>query len=214
MFTGIVTELGQIKQLQSMGSTARMWIAAPKTCADAQTGDSICVNGVCLTAETIDGDVFQAGLSSETLARTTFETQGAGTNVNIEPALRPQDRLGGHIVAGHVDGVGQIVSLNAEGEFWNLVFSFPESLAPYMAEKGSVAIDGISLTLTFVRDSQAGVAVVPFTYEQTILHTRTAGDAIHLEADVIARYVERMLHYGKAKPGLTMETLKQYGYSV
>lgn len=214
MFTGIIQELGRIDSITPQETTARIRIHAPKLCADAQPGDSIACNGVCLTAAVIDGNDFEADLSSETMKRTLFNDMQAGAIVNLEPALRPTDRMGGHIVSGHVDGAGRIISLAPEGEFWNLIFEFPADLAPYIAEKGSISIDGVSLTITFVKETKAGVAVVPFTYENTNLRSKSDGAAIHLEVDLLARYVERLLKtkdeaYGT---GLTMDTLNQHGF--
>lgn len=214
MFTGIIQEVGRIASLTPHETTARMRIHAPKICRDAQLGDSIACNGVCLTASLIDGEHFEADVSSETLSRTMFKEIQTGDLVNIEPALRPMDRMGGHIVSGHVDGVGNIISLAPEGEFWNLIFSFPADLARYIAEKGSITIDGISLTVTFIEEQRAGVALVPFTIEKTNLSTKREGDRIHLEVDMLARYVERLLidkdkAYGT---GLTMDTLRDNGF--
>ncbi|MDP8245141.1 MAG: riboflavin synthase [Candidatus Hinthialibacter antarcticus] len=214
MFTGIIQELGRIESLTPLDSTARIRIHAPLICQDAQLGDSIASNGVCLTAAKIENGSFEADLSSETLNRTTFKDIQTGAIVNLEPALRPTDRMGGHIVSGHVDGVGRIISLTPEGDFWNLIFSFPADLSRYIAEKGSITIDGASLTVTFVEEDRAGVALVPFTIEKTNLSTKREGDRIHLEVDMLARYVERLLAnqdkaYGS---GLTMDTLKDNGF--
>lgn len=214
MFTGIIQELGRIQSLTPLDSTARIRIHAPLICHDAQLGDSIACNGVCLTAAKIEDGSFEADLSSETLNRTVLKDIQTGHIVNLEPALRPTDRMGGHIVSGHVDGVGRIISLTPEGEFWNLIFQFPSDLAPYITEKGSIAIDGVSLTLAFVEDNRAGVALVPFTIEKTNLSVKREGDPIHIEVDMLARYVERLLitqdkAYGS---GLTMDTLKENGF--
>lgn len=215
MFTGIIQEVGKLVDFRREGSTARLRIAAQVTCRDAQPGDSICTNGVCLTAEHIESGQFVAGLSSETLKRTTFADLAVGSALNIEPSLRPMDRMGGHIVAGHVDGIGEIVSLTEEGEFWNLVLSFPDNLARFIAEKGSVAIDGISLTVTYVEDLQAGIAVVPYTLQETNLAHQNARNRVNLEVDLLARYVDRLLQAGRGSDGhggLTAEQLKRYGY--
>ncbi|MBZ0257384.1 riboflavin synthase [bacterium] len=214
MFTGIIQEVGRIASLTPLDSTARIRIEAPKICEDAQLGDSIACNGVCLTASLIEEGCFEADLSSETLQRTTFRDAQSGNIVNLEPALRPIDRMGGHIVSGHVDGVGRILSLAPEGDFWNLIFSFPTELSKYIAEKGSITIDGASLTVTFVEESRAGVALVPFTIEKTNLSAKREGDRVHIEVDMLARYVERLLSnqdkaYGT---GLTMDTLKDNGF--
>lgn len=215
MFTGIIQEVGRIQSITRHGDTARIRIHAPHVSRDAALGDSICSNGVCLTAAAIDNECFEADLSSETMRRSAFASAQAGDAVNLEPSLTPTSRMGGHIVAGHVDGAGSIESLTEEGEFWNLIFRFPPELGRYIAEKGSIAIDGISLTVTFVEESRAGVALVPFTIEHTSLKDKGAGDPVNLEADVIARYVERLISgasqaYGS---GLTLDKLRDYGFT-
>lgn len=214
MFTGIIQEVGRLRERVSQGVNARVRVEAPSVCADARAGDSIAVNGVCLTVETIQNNSFFAGLSSETLRRTTLGRLPLNTCLNIEPALRPTDRMGGHIVAGHVDGVGEIAELRPEGDFWNLVFRFPPELGRYIAEKGSIALDGISLTLTFVERDRAGIALAPFSVEHTNLREKRPGDAINLEVDLVARYLERLLHANESPSGgLTLEKLNHYGYA-
>ena len=213
MFTGIIREVGTIVSFQRQGETAVLEVNAPQTCAQAAAGDSLCVNGVCLTVVSRTPQSFRADLSNETLSRTTFSTARAGMLVNIEPALRAQDPLGGHLVAGHVDGVGIIDSMESRGEFTDLVVQFPATLAPYLAEKGSVSLEGISLTVAWVDEERLGAALIPYTLQNTNLRSKQPRDSVNLEVDLLARYVERLLKYNKEeRSGLTAEKLKDYGF--
>lgn len=212
MFTGIIQETGLVQQVRHHGNNAEVLIQAPLACEDAQVGDSICTNGVCLTAVSITGDTFQADVSQETLIRSTLQSIQPGEHVNIEASLRPHDRMGGHIVSGHVDGIGSIVSMEDLGEFINMTVQYPKPLAAFIAEKGSVSIDGISLTVTGVTDETFGVALVPWTIQHTNLKYKNSGSQVNLEVDVIARYVQRMLQVGSPGQGVTMDTLKEYGF--
>ena len=214
MFTGIIQEVGILSNLLRQGSSAQVIITAPRISADAALGDSLCVNGTCLTVARRDGERFTADLSSETLQRTTFAFARAGDLVNVEPALRPMDRLGGHIVSGHVDDIGYIEEIRGEGEFWRLNVRFPARLAPYIAEKGSLAVEGVSLTVASVAGDTAGFAVIPFTLQNTNLRAKRTGDAVNLEVDLLARYVERLLSTGTAASGggLSVGKLRKYGY--
>ncbi len=214
MFTGIVQEVGSIIEINHQGNTGRILIGAPQTIEDAGLGDSICVNGTCLTVTSMSGGQFWADLSSETMSRTTFAAAKPGDPVNIEPSLRPIDRMGGHIVAGHVDGVGTLQALIERGEFWDMEIEFPQSLAPYIAEKGSIAVDGISLTIARVQENTAAMAIVPHTIQNTTLETKHPGAPVNLEADLIARYIERLQQFNPQdkKPILTKERLLELGY--
>lgn len=216
MFTGIIKEVGSVLSFQPRGGTADIEIGAPETLLDAEPGDSICVNGICLTAARIAGNAFLANVSGETLRRTTLQHLRPGEEVNIEPSLTPASRMGGHIVAGHVDGVGEIVRIGEREDYADIAVRFPEPLAPYIAEKGSIAIDGISLTVTGVSNGEFGVAVVPFTLRHTNLRAKSPGSKVNLEADVVARYVERLMKYNNQLPagGLTPEKLREYGYGT
>ncbi len=215
MFTGIIQEIGTLNTIQIQGGTAIIQITAPKICADAALGDSICVNGVCLTVSTIEGNTFKADISSETLSRTAFHYAQSSEPVNLEPALRPTDRLGGHIVSGHVDGVGWIDTLEEQSQFSRLVVQFPANLGPFIAEKGSISVDGVSLTVAGLEGEYATIALVPFTIQNTVFKVKQAGAAVNLEVDILARYVERLLAFGEGKngSGLTLEKLQQYGYT-
>jgi riboflavin synthase len=206
MFTGIVEELGTVEALDLLpGDAARLTIRGPKVVEDARHGDSIAVNGCCLTVvETGDG-TFTADVMRETLRRTSLGSADKGSRVNLERAVTAHARLGGHIVQGHVDGVGTIAS-RQPAEHWEdvRIAAAPEILR-YVAEKGSIAIDGVSLTVTDVDDATGtfGVSLIPTTLELTVLGRNQVGDLVNLEVDVIAKYVERLLAAGATTPGDT-----------
>ncbi len=191
MFTGLIEGLGEVLQ-----SGARLRVLAPWIAEGAKEGDSICVNGVCLTALEIADGAFSADLAPETLARTGLSSLKAGDMVNLERSLLPTTRLGGHILQGHVDGVGSIVELKeVGGGNWWLTIEVPAELERYLVFKGSIAIDGISLTIANVEGRRVGVTIIPHTWTHTNLHRRMAGDSVNLETDVIAKYVEKMLSH-------------------
>ncbi len=208
MFTGIVEELGRVVRLETVEDCARMTIEAPTVTQDASLGDSISVNGCCLTVAAMHGSAFTADLMAETLTRTTLGSQAPGDPVNLERALRATDRLGGHIVQGHVDATAEVLSRH-HGEHWDLLrVSLPREIAHYVAVKGSVALDGVSLTVVDVEDGQhdapdvspepgAGaslsVGLIPETLRRTTLGTRRPGERVNLEVDVMAKYAERLL---------------------
>lgn len=193
MFTGIIETLGTLIAAETMGGDTRMRISAPGYLADTRIGDSIAVNGVCLTAIRIDGDVFEADLSIETLSATTAGRWQAGDPLNLEKALTPAKPLGGHLVSGHVDGVGILLDVREDARSWRLQFEAPAGLARYIARKGSITIDGISLTVNEVDGARFGVNIIPQTWTHTTLGRRRPGDPVNLEVDLIARYLERLL---------------------
>ncbi|MFA7323937.1 MAG: riboflavin synthase [Candidatus Nanopelagicales bacterium] len=193
MFTGIVEERGQIVSVTPLGDSARLVIRAAIALSDAQLGDSIAVNGVCLTVAERDSDTFTADVMAETLARTSLGSAKPGSDVNLERAMPANGRLGGHLVQGHVDGTGHIAAI-APAEHWTVVrIAIPEHLSRYIAEKGSITIDGVSLTVVSVDDSSFAVSLIPTTLRDTTLGEREVGDIVNLEIDVIAKYVERLL---------------------
>ncbi len=193
MFTGIIEELGSVGSLTPHEGGARITVSAAIVTSDAKDGDSIAVNGVCLTALAITPRSFSADLSQETLDRSTLGNLKVGTRVNLERAVTPSTRLGGHIVQGHVDGRGDLVSAIEHGESWTVRIGYPSHLARYLVHKGSVAVEGISLTIAVLTDEHFDIAVIPKTWELTNLSTLTPGDPVNLEVDVIAKYVERMM---------------------
>lgn len=194
MFTGIIETLGVIAESAAVGGDRRMLITAPAGYLDgANLGDSIAVNGACLTAVEFRQHGFVADLSAETLKATTAQHWTAGQPVNLERALTPSKPLGGHLVSGHVDGVGRLLKKFEEARSWRMSFEAPPALSRYVARKGSVCIDGVSLTVNEVSGSTFGVNIVPHTMAHTTLGRLLEGDAVNLEVDQIARYLERLL---------------------
>ncbi|WP_182879090.1 MULTISPECIES: riboflavin synthase [unclassified Microbispora] len=192
MFTGIVEELGEVVALESLGDSARLTVRGPVVTGDARHGDSIAVDGVCLTVAGAEGDSFAADVMKETLARSALGALRPGSRVNLERAVRADQRLGGHIVQGHVDGTGEVLS-REPGEHWEVVrISLPAGLARYVVEKGSIAVDGVSLTVAAVSDDSFAVSLIPTTLELTTLGRKQPGEPVNLEVDVIAKYVEKL----------------------
>jgi len=193
MFSGIVADVGLIKLAQDRDGGLRLTVTTEALgMDDVQIGDSIAVNGVCLTVVKVEGNDFSVEVSRETINCTAgLEKQGG--HVNLEKALRLSDRLGGHMVSGHVDGVGEVIAFNDIGESWRLVVSAPHELAKYIAMKGSITINGVSLTVNQVAGSKFEVNLIPHTLEVTTLNELKVGSRVNLEIDLIARYVERML---------------------
>ena len=193
MFTGIVEELGSVAALTRLGDSARLTLRGPLVTSDARPGDSIAVNGVCLTVVEIDDDTFAADVMAESLDRSSLGALQFGAPVNLERAATLATRLGGHLVQGHVDGVGVILT-REPGEHWELVrFSLPDGLDRYVVEKGSITVDGISLTVVDVDTASFSVSLIPATLKATTLGQKLPGDPVNLEVDVMAKYVEKLL---------------------
>ena len=199
MFTGIIEEVGEIAGIESNDSSGEfrtLRVKAGGILEGVTAGASIAVNGVCLTVRKYDQGSFTADLSRETLDRTSLKDLDAGSIVNLERPMRADGRFGGHMVQGHVDGVGMIREFSRDGDNWNLSIEFPAAALRYIVEKGSIAIDGISLTVAAIKPPTLDIAIIPHTFENTNLKRAAAGDAVNLEFDVIAKYVERMLNRG------------------
>ncbi|MCC6301550.1 MAG: riboflavin synthase [Gammaproteobacteria bacterium] len=214
MFTGIVLGRGAVRALERRGEDMRLGIdGAGLDLADLRAGDSVAVNGVCLTALAPGGNAFSADVSLETLARTTLSDLRAGAGVNLELALLPTTRLGGHLVSGHVDGVGRVVDLGEAGRSRRLRIEVPAGLARYLAAKGSICVDGVSLTVNAVAGAEFEVNVIPHTLEQTVIGAYRRGTRVNLEVDLVARYIESLLA-GRAAPaaGISREFLEQHGF--
>ena len=204
MFTGIVEELGRVVRLETVEDSARLTVEAPTVTQDVNLGDSVSVNGCCLTVTAVHGSTFTADLMAETLTRTTLGSQAPGDPVNLERALRASDRLGGHIVQGHVDATAEVLD-HHRGEHWDLLrIGLPQEIARYVAVKGSVALDGVSLTVVDVvhasdvtpvpgAGASLSVGLIPETLRRTTLGTRRPGERVNLEVDVMAKYAERLL---------------------
>ncbi|RHW19954.1 riboflavin synthase [Pseudomonas jilinensis] len=219
MFTGIIEAVGRIQSMQPRGGDVRVYVKTGKLdMADVKLGDSIAVNGVCLTAVELPGDGFWADVSQETIRRTAFTTLKEGSRVNLEKALTPASRLGGHLVSGHVDGVGKVLSMHEDARSWHFRIEAPAALAKYIAEKGSITVDGTSLTVNAVDGAVFHLNIVPHTLQETIMGDYRPGHPVNLEVDVIARYLERLLLGDKAAEpgagdgGLSLAFLAENGY--
>ena len=213
MFTGIIEEVGRVERIVPAGSGARVEVAARAILEGTREGDSIATDGVCLTATRLTGSGFEADCSAETMRRTSLGSWRAGTEVNLERAMRLGDRLGGHLVQGHVEGVGRLAGRRPEGESEMLRFEYPPELGRYMILKGSIAVGGISLTIATLDDAGFEVAVIPVTLERTTLGRMEIGTPVNLETDLIAKYVERLVRADASRPApLTVEGLKEMGY--
>jgi riboflavin synthase len=214
VFTGIIEELGKIQTLEKRGNGARIKISAKIVTKDSLEGDSIAVNGVCLTALDIKPDSFAADVSQETLNRSTLGNLQTSSVVNLERAVTPSTRLGGHIVQGHVDARGKFIEAIQNGDFWRVRINFPREIGQYLVYKGSISVEGISLTIADLTDDQFEIAVIPKTWELTNLSALKPGDEVNLETDVIAKYVERIMLYREQKAeGITIEKLKNLGFA-
>jgi riboflavin synthase len=218
MFTGIVEELGRVRSIERRGEGVRMTVEARVVTEGACEGESIAVNGVCLTALDVRRDSFAADGSRETLQRSTLGSLRPGSPVNLERAVTPSTRLGGHIVQGHVDARGRFLSAEEHGGSWTVRIAYPPEVARYLVFKGSVAVEGISLTVAGLREEYFEVAIIPKTWAVTNLSTLRAGDSVNLEADIIAKYVERILSFDARRgvqtdaPGLTLDKLAELGF--
>lgn len=215
MFTGLIEEIGRVQQARRQGGITTLAIAGQATTSPLAIGDSIAVEGTCLTVTRMEQALFEADLSEETLARTTLGELQGGDPVNLERPCRPTDRLGGHFVTGHIDGVGTIREIRETGGIWWFSISYPEALRPLLVEKGSVALDGISLTVASLNDLAFGVAIIPHTYHHTSLGAKQVGRRVNLETDLLGKYVVRYLEglgSSTRKTALTESRLRELGY--
>lgn len=218
MFTGIIQSIGEVAALEPRGGDMRLRVRSGKLdLGDVALGDSIAVNGVCLTAVALPGDGFWADVSGETLACTAFSELRVGDRVNLEKALTPSSRLGGHLVSGHVDGVGSVVSRREDGRSVRFRIAAPPELARYIAAKGSICVEGISLTVNEVRGAEFELNIVPHTLQETTMAGFEKGRRVNLEVDLIARYLERLLLGERAAEpeqggGITLDFLAAHGF--
>ncbi|HAO23669.1 MULTISPECIES: riboflavin synthase [unclassified Methylophaga] len=211
MFTGIIAAVGQLKSLQSVGGDIRLHIDTAKLdLNDVKLGDSIAVNGVCLTVVEMAAKSLQFDVSQETLQRTSLGQLKTGSEANLEKALAVGDRLGGHMVSGHVDGLGEVISKTASARSWQYKIKVPAELERYIAEKGSITIDGVSLTVNGVFEGGFDINIIPHTLEETIIKHYQTGTKVNLEVDLIARYLERLLP--QADSTISRDFLTQHGY--
>ena len=219
MFTGLIQAIGAIERIEASGVNRRLWIGRPSDGFDTLVlGESVAVDGACLTVETLVDRTVGLFASAETLDRTTLGRRRVGDSVNLERSLALGDRLGGHLVLGHVDGVGQLVAARRRGEDFWCEFDIPEPRwRPCLVEKGSVAVDGVSLTVASLEGDRFGVAVIPFTWQHTTLNARRPGDPVNLEFDLIGKYIVRWLETRGQRgvspsSGVTLESLRQAGF--
>ncbi len=212
MFTGIVEEMGNVKALRRDASAAHITISASAVLGNTALGDSISVNGVCLTVVNIGKNDFSADVAVETLKVTNLGDLKIGEKVNLERALQFSARIGGHLVSGHVDAVGHIREKREEGNGWRIFIDAPETLLRYVIKKGSISIDGISLTVADVDKNSFSVAIIPHTAKLTTLGFKSAGDSVNLEGDLIGKFVERLLS-GRIERGVDLDLLKKTGFA-
>ena len=215
MFTGIIESVGRIKRIEPVGGDLRLHVdTGSLDMSDVQLGDSIAVNGVCLTAIEFDDDHFAADVSNETITLTSLKSLSPGSQVNLEKALLPTTRLGGHLVSGHVDGLGEVVSIKEESRSIQLIIRSPGDLKHYIAMKGSICIDGTSLTVNKITNTDFEINIVPHTQQQTIIKNYKPGTKVNLEVDLIARYLERLLmkQDDNTGNGITLESLAKAGF--
>ena len=215
MFTGIIEELGTIRSIRRGAASAVLSIGAEAVLSDLRIGDSVAVNGVCLTATGVDGSGFTADVMHETLQRSSLGALGPGSRVNLERAIAADGRFGGHIVSGHIDGTGTIAERRRDDNAVWYTVSAPPALLRYIVEKGSIAIDGISLTVASVEADRFSVSVIPHTAAVTLLGAKGPGDVVNLETDIIGKYVERLLRPADtpaARSGISLEFLAENGF--
>ncbi|MBT8119585.1 MAG: riboflavin synthase [Gammaproteobacteria bacterium] len=215
MFTGIIEAVGRIKNIEPVGGDIRLHVdVGSLDMEDVQLGDSIAVNGVCLTAIEFDDGHFVADVSNETITLTSLKSLAIGSEVNLEKALLPTTRLGGHLVSGHVDGLGEVMSIKEESRSIRLVIRAPGELKHYIAMKGSICIDGTSLTVNKISNADFEINIVPHTQQQTIIKNYKPGTRVNLEVDLIARYLERLLmkQDDNTGNGITLESLAKAGF--
>ena len=211
MFTGIIEAKGKILRVDVRGQGRRLILRVPPHLTDLQLGDSINVNGACLTVVDKTGDRVSVDVSSETLEKTTFREVREGDEVNLELALRLSDRLGGHIVTGHVDAVGTLVERRSERDFVHLKVQVPKSVSRYVVPKGSIAVDGISLTVNACDGDEIQMTLIPYTLEKTTLLNKRVGDRVNLEADVLGKFVEKLME-GRESGKVTLSFLREHGF--
>lgn len=214
MFTGIIEEIGRVSRIEEKGENRRVTVASEKLSKELHTGDSIAVSGVCLTALDIKPNSFSADLAPETWERTSFSRIREGTLVNLELPMKADGRFGGHVVQGHVDGVGKLLGFEriADSENWWLHIELPKELERYTVFKGSICIEGISLTIANLEGPRCTVAIIPHTVEMTNLKSLRTDDPVNLEADLIAKYVEKMIGGEKSASRITIERLRREGF--
>ncbi len=213
MFTGIIEEVGKVVNVIKETNSLKLDIEAPKTVKSINLGDSICVNGVCLTATYFDNRLFSADVSPETFNRTNLKYLKNGSLVNLEKSLTLSKPLGGHIVTGHVDAIGKIISIKKMFNFTEFIIEFPIELRKYIVEKGSIAINGISLTVNNIEGNKISLMIIPHTIEETNLKNTNIGEIVNIEVDIIGKYVENMLKFDNKDKKLNIDFLRKHGFA-
>lgn len=213
MFTGMVEDKGKVLRMENQGPVKRLILEIPMGLTEISPGDSINVDGACLTVVEKNGQVISVDISSETLQSTNLSQVKEGEEVNLERALRLMDRLGGHIVTGHIDGIGTIVEKRREGEFLQIRVRAPRSVMRHIVRKGSIAVDGISLTVNECQRDEVRITLIPFTLQKTTLLNKRVGDRVNMESDILGKYVESLLEQGSAEPSqLGRDFLREHGF--
>ncbi|MCD5391089.1 riboflavin synthase [candidate division NPL-UPA2 bacterium] len=211
MFTGLIEELGTVERIRSKGASIHLTIKVSTVLGDMKTGDSITLDGACLTVINVTPDSFSVDVMAETLKRTTLSRFKVGDRVNLERALKGSDRLGGHLVTGHIDGIGRVRERKAQGDDFMLRISAPSEIIKYIIPKGSVAVDGVSLTVVEVARDSFTVAVIPYTAKMTTLGRKGAGSLVNLESDLLGKYVDRLMNYKERK--ISRNFLAEHGFT-
>ncbi len=216
MFTGIIQECGTISSVQQMGGACRIGVKAPRTAADAAVNDSVCLNGACQTVVAVNRDVFTVEAVEETLRKTTLGTLRTNQRVNLELPLRLSDRLGGHLVQGHVDGVGKVIDIEKQASSWLVTVGLPAEFMRYVVPVGSIALDGVSLTVARVHENKITVSLIPHTLEVTTFSALERGQSLNVELDLVGKYIERLIQRKDETDGtgLSRDLLKMWGYET
>ncbi|MGD8305593.1 MAG: riboflavin synthase [Ignavibacteria bacterium] len=212
MFTGLIEETGIIKRIKPIAGGLKLTIRASKIMDDLKIDDSIAVNGVCLTAVSVDAEEFSVDAVGETLKKSTIQSVRENEELNLERSVRLMDRLGGHLVQGHVNGIGTIAKIEKLGDNYFIEVLIPEHLNKYLIEEGSIAIDGISLTIATIKNSTIGISIIPHTWSKTILKNKKVGSKVNIETDVMAKFVEKLLSKDNVDGKFTENWFKQLGY--
>ncbi|RMD51149.1 MAG: riboflavin synthase [Ignavibacteria bacterium] len=212
MFTGIIEEIGKIKKISPIPGGKRLSIFCESILDDLKVDDSVSVNGICLTAVNVGENYFDVEAVGETLTKTTINNFREGTHVNLERALKANSRLGGHFVMGHVNGIGKLTKVIPRGDAYLLEFSLPANLMKYCIDEGSIAINGISLTIAKAYRASVAISIIPHTWQNTVLRYLKTGDTVNVEVDMLAKYLERLISYNKQNSEFTIERLKEEGF--
>lgn len=212
MFTGLVEEIGKVKNIKNISGGKRIAVGADFVSDDVKVDDSISVNGVCLTAVSISNNIFEADAVGETLNKSTLNEIKVGSEVNLERALKLSDRLGGHFVQGHVNGIGSVNKITKLGDNYSLTIRVPEKLTKYIVDEGSITLDGISLTVARIKENYVEISIIPHTWNHTTLRNKQVGSKINVETDILGKYIEKLLNSGQEDEKFTEDWFRKLGY--